>query len=182
MGYVCLIPAKNRRATCRLRPAIMPINCREARNYVTIFIVDGIRHCDQNTLQVGTLLNRDGVNRFCPSSFARHRGELLLADRSLSGWPTILFFLLPFSFSHQCGILGIEQPSNRLTFRPWNTKIKFLDSLWVCTMRQLKHHEQKLLKRVDFLNYKQDQNHRDLQVIRRYHIQHREDYFKYTLR
>lgn len=46
-------------------------------------------------------------------------------------------------------------------------------------MRQLKHHEQRLLKQVDFLNYKQDQNHRDLQVIRRYHIQNREDYFKY---
>lgn len=46
-------------------------------------------------------------------------------------------------------------------------------------MRQLKHHEQRLLKHVDFLNYKQDQNHRDLQVIRRYHIQNREDYFKY---
>lgn len=46
-------------------------------------------------------------------------------------------------------------------------------------MRQLKHHEQRLLKRVDFLNYKQDQDHRDLQVIRRYHIQNREDYFKY---
>jgi U3 small nucleolar ribonucleoprotein protein IMP3 len=48
-------------------------------------------------------------------------------------------------------------------------------------MRELKHHEQRLLKRVDFLNYKQDQNHRDLQVIRRYHIQNREDYFKYKL-
>src|SRR2546423_8562788 len=49
-------------------------------------------------------------------------------------------------------------------------------------MRQLKHHEQRLLKHVDFLNYKQDQNHRDLQVIRRYHIQNREDYFKYLPR
>lgn len=49
-------------------------------------------------------------------------------------------------------------------------------------MRQLKHHEQRLLKQVDFLNYKQDQNHRDLQVIRRYHIQNREDYFKYHCR
>jgi U3 small nucleolar ribonucleoprotein protein IMP3 len=47
-------------------------------------------------------------------------------------------------------------------------------------MRELKHHEQRLLKRVDFLNYKQDQNHRDAQVLRRYHIQNREDYFKYT--
>ena len=46
-------------------------------------------------------------------------------------------------------------------------------------MRELKHHEQRLLKHVDLLNYKQDQNHRDLQVIRRYHIQNREDYFKY---
>lgn len=49
-------------------------------------------------------------------------------------------------------------------------------------MRQLKHHEQRLLKRVDFLNYKQDQNHRDLEVLRRYHVQNREDYFKYTSR
>ncbi|MCO5608109.1 hypothetical protein L7F22_062314 [Adiantum nelumboides] len=40
-------------------------------------------------------------------------------------------------------------------------------------MRQLKHHEQKLLKKHDFLNWKQDQSHREIKVMRRYHIQHR---------
>ena len=47
-------------------------------------------------------------------------------------------------------------------------------------MRKLKHHEQKLLKHTDFLNWKKDQNVRELQVIRRYHIQDRDDYVKYN--
>ncbi|GFR41211.1 hypothetical protein Agub_g1882 [Astrephomene gubernaculifera] len=47
-------------------------------------------------------------------------------------------------------------------------------------MRQLKHHEQKLLKKVDFLRWKSDDNVRELQVMRRYHIQDRDDYKKYN--
>lgn len=63
------------------------------------------------------------------------------------------------------------------------------------SMRQLKHHEQKLLKKVDFLNvravwcllvknvtdsfkWKQDASLREVKVMRRYHIQDREDYHK----
>ncbi|KAI0329956.1 alpha-L RNA-binding motif-containing protein [Cubamyces sp. BRFM 1775] len=45
-------------------------------------------------------------------------------------------------------------------------------------VRQFKHHEQKLLKKVDFLNWKQDANLREIKVMRRYHIQDREDYHK----
>lgn len=47
-------------------------------------------------------------------------------------------------------------------------------------VRQLKHHEQKLLKKVDFLNWKQDGGHRDTTVMRTYHVQNREDYHKYN--
>lgn len=47
-------------------------------------------------------------------------------------------------------------------------------------MRQLKYHEQKLLKKVDFLNWKQDGDQREVKVMRRYHIQNREDYHKYN--
>jgi len=47
-------------------------------------------------------------------------------------------------------------------------------------MRQLKHHEQKLLKKVDFLQWKQDANVREIKVMRRYHIQQREDYQAYN--
>lgn len=60
-------------------------------------------------------------------------------------------------------------------------------------VRKLKFHEQKLLKKVDFLNvchfsllvsssdrlqWKQDANLREIKVMRRYHIQDREDYHK----
>lgn len=38
-------------------------------------------------------------------------------------------------------------------------------------VRKLKHHEQKLLRKVDFTTYKSDNNHRDAAVIRRYMIQ-----------
>ncbi|EJD00832.1 uncharacterized protein FOMMEDRAFT_110205 [Fomitiporia mediterranea MF3/22] len=47
-------------------------------------------------------------------------------------------------------------------------------------VRQFKHHEQKLLKKVDFLNWKQDANLREIRIMRRYHIQDREDYHKYN--
>lgn len=62
------------------------------------------------------------------------------------------------------------------------------------TMRELKYHEKKLLKKVDFLNvrlvvafrlvaslrfqWKQDGHLREIKVMRRYHIQHRDDYHK----
>lgn len=46
-------------------------------------------------------------------------------------------------------------------------------------MRQLSHHEQKLLKKVDFLQWKSTENVREVKVMRRYHIQKREDYIKY---
>lgn len=47
-------------------------------------------------------------------------------------------------------------------------------------MRQLKHHEQKLLKKVDFLRWKNEHNMRELQAMRRYHIQNRDDYKSYN--
>lgn len=45
-------------------------------------------------------------------------------------------------------------------------------------MRQLKHHEQKLLKKVDFLQWKKEDTIREMKVIRRYFLQQREDYHK----
>ncbi|PVH73033.1 alpha-L RNA-binding motif-containing protein [Cadophora sp. DSE1049] len=47
-------------------------------------------------------------------------------------------------------------------------------------VRKLKHHEQKLLRKVDFITYKSDNNHRDAAVIRRYNIQKPADYAKYN--
>ncbi|KAI9622799.1 hypothetical protein H4Q26_015083 [Puccinia striiformis f. sp. tritici PST-130] len=40
-------------------------------------------------------------------------------------------------------------------------------------MRQLKHHEKKLLKKVDFLQWKNDSTLREAKVMRRYHVQRR---------
>lgn len=47
-------------------------------------------------------------------------------------------------------------------------------------MRELRHHEKKLLKKVDFLQYKNENTQREVQVMRRYHVQKREDYVKYN--
>jgi U3 small nucleolar ribonucleoprotein protein IMP3 len=47
-------------------------------------------------------------------------------------------------------------------------------------MRQLKHHEKKLLRKVDFLNWKKSNNLREIKVMRRYHISDREDYSRYN--
>lgn len=48
------------------------------------------------------------------------------------------------------------------------------------SLRKLKYHEKKLLKKVDFLQWKSDQNIREVKILRRYHIQNREDYVKYN--
>jgi U3 small nucleolar ribonucleoprotein protein IMP3 len=45
-------------------------------------------------------------------------------------------------------------------------------------MRQLKHHEQKLLKKVDFLQWKKEDSLREIKVVRKYFLQQREDYHK----
>jgi U3 small nucleolar ribonucleoprotein protein IMP3 len=45
-------------------------------------------------------------------------------------------------------------------------------------VRKFKHHEQRLLKKVDFLSWDKNDNLRESQVMRRYHIQRREDYVK----
>lgn len=47
-------------------------------------------------------------------------------------------------------------------------------------VRKLKHHEQKLLRKVDFTTYSGDNNHRDAEVVRRYNIQKPGDYQKYN--
>ncbi|CAG8448082.1 6836_t:CDS:2 [Ambispora leptoticha] len=47
-------------------------------------------------------------------------------------------------------------------------------------VRQLKYHEKKLLKKVDFLQWKKEDNFHATKVIRRYHIQKPEDYHKYN--
>ena len=47
-------------------------------------------------------------------------------------------------------------------------------------MRLLKHHEQKLLKKVDFFSWKDDQNIRESTILRKYLVQNREDYIKYN--
>ena len=47
-------------------------------------------------------------------------------------------------------------------------------------MGTLKFHEAKLLKKVNFLHWRREHNERELQVMRRYHVQDRDDYAKYN--
>ncbi|EEH17175.1 hypothetical protein PABG_07262 [Paracoccidioides brasiliensis Pb03] len=47
-------------------------------------------------------------------------------------------------------------------------------------VRKLKHHEQKLLRKVDLHTYKSDAGHREATVRQRYHLQHPLDYQKYN--
>lgn len=47
-------------------------------------------------------------------------------------------------------------------------------------MRQLKHHEKKLLRKVDLYSWKGEDNLRVAKVMRRYHIQNRDDYTSYS--
>lgn len=47
-------------------------------------------------------------------------------------------------------------------------------------VRKLKHHEQKLLRKVDFVNYPSDDQHRAAAVIRRYSVSNPADYSSYN--
>lgn len=47
-------------------------------------------------------------------------------------------------------------------------------------MRKLKFHEQKLLKKVDFLNWKVDNNLHEVKVMNKFHLNRREDYTMYV--
>ena len=47
-------------------------------------------------------------------------------------------------------------------------------------MRKLKFHEKKLLKKVNFFDWKSTSNVREAKILRRYHIQRREDYHNYS--
>ena len=47
-------------------------------------------------------------------------------------------------------------------------------------MRELKHHEKKLLKKTDFYNWKNEKNIHQIGVIRRYRLDDREDYNRYN--
>ena len=47
-------------------------------------------------------------------------------------------------------------------------------------MRELKFHEKKLLKKVDFLNWKRDKTLRESRLIRKYYVQKRDDIKKYS--
>ena len=46
-------------------------------------------------------------------------------------------------------------------------------------VRKLKFHEEKLLKKVDFINWEVDNNLHEVRVMKKYYIQKREDYTKY---
>ncbi|PSN54815.1 U3 small nucleolar ribonucleoprotein IMP3 [Blattella germanica] len=46
-------------------------------------------------------------------------------------------------------------------------------------VRKLKYHEQKLLKKVDFISWEVDNNLHEVKIMRKYSIQKREDYSKY---
>lgn len=45
-------------------------------------------------------------------------------------------------------------------------------------VRKLKYHEEKLLKKVDFVNWQVDNNLHEAKVLRKYHVRKREDYTK----
>lgn len=47
-------------------------------------------------------------------------------------------------------------------------------------VRKLKFHEQKLLKKVDFINWEVDNNLSEVKVLRKYHLDRREDYTTYN--
>lgn len=73
--------------------------------------------------------------------------------------------------------------SDPLTPRKKNTCFRCFCLLgWILSkvkmVRKLKYHEQKLLKKVDFINWEVDNNLHEIKVLRKFHIEKREDYTK----
>ena len=54
------------------------------------------------------------------------------------------------------------------------------DRTRAAAMRELKHHERKLLKKVDFLSWKSERGHREVATIRRYHLRDRDEFKRYN--
>lgn len=48
----------------------------------------------------------------------------------------------------------------------------------IIMVRKLKYHEQKLLKKLDFISWEADNNLHEVKILKRYRIQKREDYTK----
>jgi U3 small nucleolar ribonucleoprotein protein IMP3 len=48
-------------------------------------------------------------------------------------------------------------------------------------MRELRHHERKLLKKVDFLQWKSEHSHREVSTIRRYHLRDRDEFKRFNV-
>lgn len=48
-------------------------------------------------------------------------------------------------------------------------------------MRKLKYHEKKLIKKVNIWEWKREYGHREAMIMRRYHINNRDDYKKLVL-
>ena len=83
-------------------------------------------------------------------------------------------FLISMVLDHRYGqftsFLAREQIKVRLFFLRHSNNM----------VRKLKYHEQKLLKKVDFISWKSENNIREVKVLRKYHLQKREDYTKYN--
>ncbi|RQM27864.1 hypothetical protein B5M09_007012 [Aphanomyces astaci] len=85
-------------------------------------------------------------------------------------------------------ILGVRVMSSKRFRRRCNLKRKRLvlaivfhfDSPSSAKMRQFKYHEKKLLKKVDLLEWRNENNLHEIKVIRRYRLPDREQYHKYN--
>lgn len=69
-----------------------------------------------------------------------------------------------YELSHVCGVTEKQQVQ--------------VSRLLLKMVRKLKFHEQKLLKKVDFMNWKVDNNLHEAKVLRKFEVRKREDYTK----
>lgn len=83
----------------------------------------------------------------------------------------------------------MEKPKTKKRNRSWRNSLLprtfpydalYNPSTPIHSMRKLKHHEQKLMKKVNFFDWKSEADHRESRVIHRYHLQEREDYHQYN--
>ena len=83
----------------------------------------------------------------------------------------------PFTLVHRKVLLTLSVQQKAETF-------VFVIALLIFSLkmpRKLRFHEQKLLKKLDFISWEVDGNLHEVKVMRKYHIQRREDYTKWVI-
>lgn len=125
------------------------------------------------------------MQKMCSVSYLVRNSRIFKSTVSLS----LCLGEAPLRQPHNTTSMPVEGSKHILYFKPAKKKQTCLVAWKTCyssqrfaatMVRKLKYHEQKLLKKVDFINWEVDNNLHEVKVLRKYRIEKREDYTKWV--